>query len=64
MQHATRAIFLLEVGKILRVRILHVLWLVLGIKVEEVAKALVESLHRGQVFIAVTKVVLAKLPLR
>ena len=58
MQHAARAEPRLE-RRVLR--IVRVLWLLLGVQVIEVAEELVEAVHGGQELVAVAEVVLAKL---
>ena len=61
VQHAAGPVFLLEVGEVLRVRIVHFLGFFLGVQVIQVAEELVEAVHRRQVLVAVTEVVLAEL---
>ena len=58
MEHAARAVLLLEL-RVLRVVV--GLRLLLGVQVVEVAEELVESVHRRQVRVAVAQVVLAEL---
>ena len=58
MQHAAGAVFLEEL-RILR--IVHLLEFLLGVEVIEIAEELVESVHGGQVLVAVAEVVLAEL---
>ena len=58
MQHATSAVFLKE----LRILwIVHLLELLLGVEMIEIAKELVESMHGRQVLVTVAEVVLAEL---
>ena len=61
MQHATRAVLLLEVGKVLRIGIVRQLRLFLRVQVIEVAEELVEAVHRRQVLVAVAEMVLPEL---
>ena len=58
MEHAARAVFLLELGVL---RIVVGLRLFLGVQVVEVAEELVEPVHGRQVRVAVAKVILAEL---
>ena len=58
MDHATRAIFLLELRVL---RIVVGLRLFLCIQVVEIAEELIESVHGRQVRVAVAQVVLAEL---
>jgi len=62
VQHAARPVLLLEFRKVLRVRIVHFLGFLLRVQVIQVAEKLVEAVHRRQVLVAVTEVVLAELP--
>ena len=61
VQHAARPVLFPELGKVLRVRVVHFLGLLLGVQVIQVAEELVEPMHRGQMLVAVTEVVLAEL---
>ena len=57
-QHATRAVFLSE-RRVLR--IVRIVGFFLGIEVVEVSEELIESVHGGQMLIAIAEVVLAEL---
>ena len=59
LQHATRAVLLSELRVL---RIVRIVRLFLGIQVIEVSEELIESVHGGQVLVAIAKVVLAELP--
>ena len=61
MQHAARTEVLVEIGELLRVRVVGHLRLFLGVEVVEVAEELIEAVHRGQVLVEVAQVVLAEL---
>ena len=61
VDHATRAIVLTEVRKVLRRRIVAVLGLLLGVEVVQVAEELVEPVVRGEELVEVAEVVLAEL---
>ena len=58
---AARAEDLLEVGEVRLRRIVHILRLLLGVQVIEVAEELVEAVGGGQVLVLVAEVVLAEL---
>ena len=61
VQHAAGPVLLLELGEVLRVRIVHFLGFLLGVQVIQVAEELVEAVHGRQVLVAITEVVLAEL---
>ncbi len=61
VQHAARPVLLLELGEVLRVRIVDFLGLFLGVQVIQVAEELVEAVHRRQMLVAVAEMVLAEL---
>ena len=58
LQHAARAVFLSE-RRVLR--IVRIVGLFLGIEVVEVSEELIESVHGGQMLVAIAEVVLAEL---